>query len=107
MDPHKTERPSPAFDNLLITRDLTERSARFYTEENLGRRVHTEPDILFGIFSFTEARRLMRKILALLLILLLPGLLRAKTITTSPSLPLVLTHVTVINGTSGRAKSGM
>ena len=29
----------------LITRDLTERSARFYTEENLGRRVHTEPDI--------------------------------------------------------------
>ena len=44
-DPHKTERPSPAFDNLLITRDLTERSARFYTEENLGRRVYTEPDI--------------------------------------------------------------
>src|SRR5712692_5248508 len=25
-------------------RDLTERSARFYTEENLGRRVYTEPD---------------------------------------------------------------
>lgn len=36
---------SPTFDNLLITRDLTERSARFYTEENLGRRVYTEPDI--------------------------------------------------------------
>src|SRR5437667_9863397 len=45
MDSHKTERPSPAFDNLLITRDLTEGSARFYTEENLGRRVYTEPDI--------------------------------------------------------------
>lgn len=41
----KTERPSPAFDNLLITRDLTERSARFYTEENLGRRVLTERNI--------------------------------------------------------------
>jgi hypothetical protein len=34
-----------AFDILLITRDSTERSARFYTEENLGRRVYTEPDI--------------------------------------------------------------
>jgi hypothetical protein len=32
------KRPSPAFDNLLINRDLTERSLRFYTEENLGRR---------------------------------------------------------------------
>ena len=31
--PHKTERPSPAFDDLSINRDLTERSARFYTEE--------------------------------------------------------------------------
>jgi hypothetical protein len=27
------------------TRVLTESSARFYTEENLGRQVYTEPDI--------------------------------------------------------------
>jgi hypothetical protein len=44
-DPHETEGPSPASDNLLITRDLRERSARFYTEENLGRRVYAERDI--------------------------------------------------------------
>ena len=44
-DPNKTERRSQAIDNLLTTRDLTERSSRFYAEENLGRRVYTEPDI--------------------------------------------------------------
>src|SRR5258705_10333599 len=54
-DPHKTERPSPAFDNLLITRDLTKRSARFYTEENLGRRVYAEPDIhCYALAPFAE-----------------------------------------------------
>ena len=37
--------PSPAFEILLITRDLTERSARFHTEANLSRRVYAEPDI--------------------------------------------------------------
>ena len=49
----------------------------------------------------------MRKILAVLLIFLLPGLLFAKTMTISQSRPLVLTHVTGIDVTSGRAKSGM
>ena len=44
-DPHKTERSSLAIDDLLIIRDLPERSVRFYTEENFGRRVYTEPDI--------------------------------------------------------------
>ena len=48
-DPHKTERPSPAFDNLLITRDLTERSARFYTEENLGRPADPMSEYSIGI----------------------------------------------------------
>ncbi len=49
----------------------------------------------------------MRKILALLLITLLPGLLFAQTRTASQSRPLVLTHVTVIDVTRGRAKSAM
>jgi len=49
----------------------------------------------------------MRKIPALLLILLFPGLLLAQTMTSSPSGPLVLRHVTVIDVTSGRAKSEM
>ena len=49
----------------------------------------------------------MRKILAPLLITLLPGLLFAQTKTASPSRPLVLTHVTVIDVTRGRAKSEM
>ena len=49
----------------------------------------------------------MRKIPALLLILLLPGLLSAQTMTSSPSRPLVLTHLTVIDVTRGRAKSDM
>ena len=49
----------------------------------------------------------MRKIPALLLILLLPGLLSAQTMTTSRSRPLVFTHVTVIDVTRGRAKSDM
>jgi len=62
-DPNKTERRSPAFDNLLITRDLTERSARFYTEENLGRRVYTEPDIHCWVaspFSLTNLKHAPR-----------------------------------------------
>src|SRR2546425_6585550 len=42
-----------------------------------------------------------------LLILLLPGLLSAQTMTTSRSRPLVLTHLTVIDVTRGRAKSDM
>jgi len=49
----------------------------------------------------------MRKILALLLITLLPGLLLAQTKTASPSRSLVLTHVTVIDVTRGRAMSDM
>ena len=49
----------------------------------------------------------MRKIPALLLILLLPGLLSAQTMTTAPSRPLVLTHLTVIDVTRGQAKSDM
>jgi len=49
----------------------------------------------------------MRKIPALLLILLLCGLLSAQTVTTSPSRPLVLTHLTVIDVMRGRAKSDM
>jgi adenine deaminase len=49
----------------------------------------------------------MRKTFALLWILLLPGLLLGQTMTTSPSRPLVLTHVTVIDITRGRAKSEM
>jgi len=47
----------------------------------------------------------MRTIPALLLILLLPTLLLAQTITNAPSRPLSLTHVTVIDVRSGRAKS--
>lgn len=49
----------------------------------------------------------MRMITALLLILLLPGLPLAQTMTTSPSRPLVLTHVTVIDAKSGQAISEM
>jgi imidazolonepropionase-like amidohydrolase len=49
----------------------------------------------------------MRKILALLLITLLPELLFAQTKTASPSRPLVLTHVTVIDVMRGRAESEM
>jgi imidazolonepropionase-like amidohydrolase len=49
----------------------------------------------------------MRKIPALLLILLLPELLLAQTMTTSPSRPLVLKHVTVIDVESGRARAEM
>ena len=48
-DPHKAERPSPAFDNLLVTRDLTERSARFYTEEKLGRPADSMSEYSIGI----------------------------------------------------------
>src|SRR5262245_24266166 len=46
----------------------------------------------------------MRKILAILLILPLPGLLLGQTMATSPSRPLVLTNVTVIDVTGGRVK---
>jgi imidazolonepropionase-like amidohydrolase len=49
----------------------------------------------------------MRKILAILLFVLVPGLLLAQTMTTSRSRPLVLTHLTVIDVTRGRAKSDM
>lgn len=49
----------------------------------------------------------MRKITALLLILFLPGLLLAQTMTTPPSRPIILTHVTVIDVKSGRARSEM
>lgn len=49
----------------------------------------------------------MKKILALLLILLFPPLLAAQRMTPLPSRPLVLTHVTVIDVTHGRAKSHM
>ena len=43
--PHKPERSGLAIAKFLIIRYLPERSARFYTEENFGRRVYTEPDI--------------------------------------------------------------
>ena len=43
--PYKPERSGLAIANSLIIRCLPERGARFYTEENLGRRVYTEPDI--------------------------------------------------------------
>ncbi len=49
----------------------------------------------------------MRKIPALLLTLLLPGLLLAQKTTTSQSRPLVLTHLTVIDVTRGQAKPDM
>ena len=49
----------------------------------------------------------MRNTPALLFILMLPGLLSAQTMTTSPSRPLVLTHLTVIDVTRGRAISDM
>ena len=49
----------------------------------------------------------MRKILALLFILLLPRLLWGQTTATLPSPPVVLTHVTVIDIPRGRAKSEM
>lgn len=49
----------------------------------------------------------MRKISAILFILLLPGLVLGQTVTTSSSRPLVLTHVTVIDVRVGRAKSDM
>ena len=43
--PYKPEKSGLGITNSLIIRYLPERSARFYTEENLGRRVYTEPDI--------------------------------------------------------------
>src|SRR5215217_3348034 len=49
----------------------------------------------------------MRKTFALFWILVLPGLLLGQTMTTSASRLLVLTHVTVIDVTRGRAKSDM
>ncbi len=49
----------------------------------------------------------MRKILALFLILLLPGLLSAQMAAVSPARPLVLTHVTVIDVTGAPSKSDM
>jgi len=49
----------------------------------------------------------MIRIPALLLILLLPGLLSVQTMTTAPSRPLVLTHLTVIDVIRGQAKSDM
>src|SRR4051812_9558161 len=47
----------------------------------------------------------MRKILALLLILLLPGLLLAQTTAIPPARPVVFTHVTVIDLTGAPSKS--
>jgi imidazolonepropionase-like amidohydrolase len=47
----------------------------------------------------------MRKILALLLILLLPGLLLAQTTAIPPACPVVFTHVTVIGLTGALSKS--
>ena len=49
----------------------------------------------------------MIRIPALLLILLLPGLLSVQTMTTAPSRPLVLTHLTVIDVIRGQTKSDM
>src|SRR6476659_8764884 len=49
----------------------------------------------------------MRKILAILFILLLPGLVLGQAVTTSSSRPLVLANVTVIDVRVGRAKSDM
>lgn len=49
----------------------------------------------------------MRKILALLLILLLPGLLLAQTMPPASSRPLVLAHVTMIDVTGAPPKSDM
>ncbi|MDQ3818767.1 MAG: hypothetical protein M3362_13955, partial [Acidobacteriota bacterium] len=50
---------------------------------------------------------MMRKLFALLLILTLDGLLLAHAQTSSPSRPLVFTHVTIIDVTGGPSKSGM
>lgn len=49
----------------------------------------------------------MRKILALVLILLLPGLLPAQTTAIPPARPVVFTHVTVIDVTGAPSKSNM
>ena len=49
----------------------------------------------------------MRKIIALLLILLLPGLLFAQTTEIPPTRPLVFTHVTVVDVTGAPSKSEM
>ena len=49
----------------------------------------------------------MRKIIALFLILFLPGLLFAQTITSPSARPLVFTHVSVIDVTGAPSKSDM
>ncbi len=52
--PYKPEGSGLAIANSLIIRYLSERSARFYTEENLGCWVYTEPDIHCSVASSSE-----------------------------------------------------